>query len=477
MSKTYRAWNPRQSWLLPPSPQDWLPQGDWVYFLMDVMESLDISSITAVYEKNDQGFPPFHPRMMLCLLIYSYAMGVRSSRQIARHCQRDVGWRVIVGDDIPDFRTISGFRKMHVSAFSALFLEVLRICQTAGLVKLGHLVLDGSKVKANASRHKAMSYGRMVAEELRLKGEIATLLQEAESQDASEDALLGAADQAHKLPQDLARRETRLKQIQEAKTLLEARYKSMAEGKPVTEEQTSGMGSQLDENNDPSTGSALQAAESAAEGPSEVSRGVGSEAAVPDKAQINFTDPESRIMRASNKGWDQCGNAQVVVDSAHQIIVAADVTHQANDVRQVLPMMAQAQKNVGEANRIEKASMDAGYFSETNVQWMEDQGIDAYVATGRLKHGEPLSSAPKESVTATMSIKERMFLKIRTDQGKSLYARRKAIVEPVFGQIKQAMGCRQFLLRGMRKMQAEWTLICMSFNLRKLFQASRMNTA
>lgn len=477
MSKTYRAWNPRQSWLLPPSPQDWLPQGDWVYFLMDVVESLDISSITAVYEKNDQGFPPFHPRMMLCLLIYSYAMGVRSSRQIARHCQRDVGWRVIVGEDIPDFRTISGFRKMHVSAFSALFLEVLRICQTAGLVKLGHLVLDGSKVKANASRHKAMSYGRMVAEELRLKGEIATLLQEAESQDASEDALLGAADQAHKLPQDLARRETRLKQIQEAKTLLEARYKSMAEGKPVTEEQTSGMGSQLDENNDPSTGSALQAAESAAEGPSEVSRGVGSETTVPDKAQINFTDPESRIMRASNKGWDQCGNAQVVVDSAHQIIVAADVTHQANDVRQVLPMMAQAQKNVGEANRIEKASMDAGYFSETNVQWMEDQGIDAYVATGRLKHGEPLSSAPKESVTATMSIKERMFLKIRTDQGKSLYARRKAIVEPVFGQIKQAMGCRQFLLRGMRKMQAEWTLICMSFNLRKLFQASRMNTA
>ncbi len=182
-------------------------------------------------------------------------------------------------------------------------------------------------------------------------------------------------------------------------------------------------------------------------------------------------------MRASNKGWDQCGNAQVVVDSAHQIIVAADVTHQANDVCQVLPMMAHAQKNVGEANRIEKASMDAGYFSETNVQWMEDQGIDAYVATGRLKHGEPLSSAPKERVPATMSIKERMFLKIRTDDGQAIYARRKAIIEPVFGQIKQAMGCRQFLLRGMRKMRAEWTLIYMSFNLRKLFQAWRTGLA
>ncbi|MGC8552861.1 MAG: transposase [Phycisphaerae bacterium] len=188
MGKTYRAWNPRQSWLLPPSPQDWMPEGDLVYFLMDVVETLDISSITAVYEKSDRGFPPFHPRMMLGLLIYSYAMGVRSSRQIAQRCRRDVGWRVIVGEDIPDFRTLSGFRQMHLQAFSALFLEVLRICQAAGLVKLGHLALDGSKVKANASRHKAMSYGRMVAEELRLKGEIAALLQQAESQDAIEDA-------------------------------------------------------------------------------------------------------------------------------------------------------------------------------------------------------------------------------------------------------------------------------------------------
>ena len=266
-------------------------------------------------------------------------MGVRSSRQIAQRCQRDVGWRMIVGEDIPDFRTISGFRKMHLQAFSALFLEVLGICQAAGLASLGHLALDGSKVKANASRHKAMSYGRMVAEELRLKEEIATLLQEAESQDAAEDALLGAADQAHKLPEDLARRKTRLQRIQKAKAQLEARYKNLAEGQQAIKTQVSAAPSDHDENNDPSTGSAVHAAKSAAEDPREVSRRTGSEATVPDKEQINFTDPESRIMKASNQGWDQGGNAQVVVDSAGQIIVAAEITDQANDMRQVLPMM------------------------------------------------------------------------------------------------------------------------------------------
>ena len=475
MSKTYRVWNPRQSWLLPPSPQDWMPEGDLVYFLMDVVETLDISSITAVYEKSVRGFPPFHPRMMLCLLIYSYAMGVRSSRQIAQRCQRDVGWRVIVGEDIPDCRTISGFRKMHLPAFSALFLEVLGICQAAGLVSLGHLALDGSKVKANASRHKAMSYGRMVAEELRLKGEIATLLQEAESQDAAEDALLGAAEQANKLPEELARRETRLQRIQKAKAQLEARYKNLAEGQPAIKSQVSAAPSDHDENNDDSSGSGDQAT-AAAKSP-DLSRDTGVAAVVPEKAQINFTDPESRIMKANNKGWDQCGNAQVVVDSAGQIIVAADITDQANDMRQVLPMMLQAQQNVGEDNRIEKASMDAGYFSEDNVQWLEKQGIDAYVATGRLKHGVPVPLAPRGRIPEHLSIKDRMARKLRTVQGKAIYARRKAVVEPVFGQIKQAMGCRQFLLRGLRKMQGEWKLIFLVFNLRKLFRAKQVSRA
>ncbi|MDE2106763.1 MAG: transposase [Patescibacteria group bacterium] len=317
----------------------------------------------------------------------------------------------------------------------------------------------------------------MVAEELRLKGEIATLLQQAESQDAIEDAQLGQADQANKLPDELARRETRLKRIQTAKALLEARYKNTAESKPTRQEQALSPDSPSRNDNGPSTGFVIPAADIVVEDAGEKSRSSGPQEMVPDKAQINFTDSESRIMRASNKGWDQCGNVQVVVDSGHQIIVAADVTDQANDVRQVVPMMAQAQKNVGEANRIEKASMDAGYFSETNVQWMQARGIDAYVATGRLKHGDSLSKIPSGSATPTLSVKDRMFLKIRTDQGKAIYARRKAIVEPVFGQIKQAMGCRQFLLRGMRKMRAEWTLICMSFNLRKLFQASRMGLA
>src|SRR5882757_403206 len=318
MTKTYRDWSTDQAYLFPPSPHDWLPAGDLVYFLLDTVATLDLTPIFAHHGRELRGQPPFHPRMMVALLLYCYATGTRSSRRIMRRCQIDVACRVIVGQDIPDFRTISDFRKIHLARLEALFVEILKLCALAGLAKVGTIALDGTKVKANASRHKAMSYDRMKSEEIRLKEEIARLLAEAE-----------ATDQA-------ARRQ--------------AEEKSPPEVPPAE--------------------------------------------AVPDpKDQINFTDPGSRIMKASNKGWDQCGNAQAVTNE-HQIILAADVTDQANDVRQLLPMVDQARANLeaaGIEDAIKAALGDAGYYSETNATDLESRGIEPYLATERLKHREKVA--------------------------------------------------------------------------------------
>ena len=433
MSKTYRPWNPDQQWLLPPSPREWLPENDLVYFVMDVAGQLDLGAITRVYEQSDRGFPPFHPRMMASLLIYSYSVGVRSSRQIATRCERDAAFRVIVGTDIPDFRTISLFRKTHLEAFTELFVQVLQIARQAGLVKLGHVSLDGTKIKANASRHKAMSYGRMKQDEARLKQEIKDLLAQAEATDAEEDGRYGKQSRGDELPKELARRQDRLAKILAAKQALEERARQ-----------------KQDDDQDGQGGEPVK---------------------VDDKAQYNFTDPESRIMKANNKGWDQSGNAQAVVDSTVQMIVAADVTDQATDVKQVEPMMEQAQQNAGETGEIDKVSMDAGYFSETNVNWLQDHRIEGYVATGRLKHNERIAAAPRGRIPGHLSTKERMARKLRTLNGRATYARRKVIVEPVFGQLKRVMGFRQFLLRGLKQMRGEWRLACLCYNVRRLFGA------
>jgi transposase len=450
MSKTYRPWNPDQPWLLPPSPKDWLPEGDLVYFVMDVVRQLDISAITDYYERSDRGYPPYHPRMMVTLLLYSYCNGVFSSRRIQQRCQRDAAYRVIVGADVPDFRTISDFRKIHLKALCGLFLQVLGLCREAGLVKLGHVSLDGTKIKANASRHKAMSYGRMQEEEQRLQGEIDALLGQAEQADAEEDRKWGNR-RGDELPAELARRESRLKKIQQAKAALEARAKAKADAERAGREQ----------------------AESQEDKPKGKQPKEKSSPAVPDdKAQYNFTDPTSSIMKANNKGWDQCGNAQAVVDGENQIIVAADVTNQANDKRQVQPMLGQAVENIektGQEGKIQAASMDSGYFSEENVQWLENQEIDGYVATERIKHTERVPESPRGRPPADLTVKEKMARKLRTKKGRQTYAQRKTIVEPVFGQIKRCRGFVQFLLRGMDKMRGEWSLVCLTHNLLKLF--------
>src|SRR3954462_9738718 len=444
MNKTYRDWSADQSYLFPPSPHDWLPEGDLVYFLTDTVATLDLSSIFDHYERELRGQPPFHPRMMVALLLYCYATGTRSSRRIMRRCSVDVACRVIVGEDAPDFRTTSDFRKTHLARLEALFVEVLKLCALAGLARVGTIALDGTKLKANASRHKAMSYDRMKAEEARLKEEIARLLADAQTADEAEDLQHGPDRHGDELPGELARRQSRLARIQGARQLLEERARAEAAEEAARR--------QAEAKSPPTTPPA--------------------EAVPGPKDQVNFTDPESRIMRASNKGWDQCGNAQAVANE-HQIILAADVTDQVNDVRQVVPMVDQARANLeaaGVMGAIKAALGDAGYYSETNAAALEQRGIEAYLATERLKHHEKVASAPRGRIPKDLTAKQRMAGKLRTKKGRGMYAKRKGMIEPIFGQLKQVLGFRQFSMRGLLSMRGEWRLMATVHNLLKLWR-------
>jgi transposase len=443
MSKQFRPWNPDQSFLFPPSPRDWLPENHLVYFLLDVLPQMNLQPILQPYQTEERGQPPFHPTMLVTLLLYGYATGVFSSRRLMARCETDAAFRVIVGEDIPDFRTISDFRKRHLTALADLFVEVLKLCATAGLVKVGRIALDGSKVKANASRHKAMSYDYMLKEEQRLKKEIKALLAQAEEADQAEDKTYGRDRRGDELPEELARRQSRLKKIREAKAALEAEAREQA-----------------------------RAAEAERQQQGKPPSGQDPEQAKPEpKAQYNFTDPESQIMKVSNKGWDQCLNTQVVVNE-HQIIVAADVTGETNDKQQVQPMIEQTQQNVmaaGVMEKVKEAVADSGFYSEANVEYLEGQDIDPYIATERLKHHEQIA-APRGRCPKGLTAKQRMARKLRTKKGRERYARRKGMVEPVFGQIKQGRGFRQFLLRGKKQMRSEWRLVSLTHNLLKLWR-------
>ena len=444
MSRKFREWSTDQNWLFPPSPHDWLRPDHLIYFLLDVSEQIDISPIVDDYDSEQGGQPPFHPRMMLVLLLYAYSVGVFSSRKIMARCETDVAFRVIVGENVPAFQRISEFRRRHLPQMQALFIEVLALCREAGLLKVGRLALDGTKVKANASRHKAMSYDRMTSEEQRLQQEIDDLLSQAQAADAAEDEQHGDL-RGDELPAELARRETRLQKIREAKAALEeqARQKAVAHAEKLEAEGRKPRKNPAD--------------------------------AVPQpKDQRNFTDPESKIMKTSNRGFDQCGNAQAVANE-EQIIVSADVTDQANDSQQVEPMVEQTLANldaVGVEENVEAFTADAGYFSEENVTTLEqnDRINEAYIATGRMKHHEQVAVAPRGRPPKGLTVKEKMARKLRTKKGRAEYARRKAIVEPPFGQIKHCRGFRQFMLRGLRQMQGEWKLVCLTHNLLKVFR-------
>ena len=457
--KTYRSWQPEQYRFQAHTPDTKLPPEDLVFFLIDVMSHLDLRRFYAPYEDETRGAPPFDPAMMVCLLLYSYCLGVRSSRKIARACERNLAFMAIVGVERPDFRTISDFRKLHLEAFIDTFTDVLRLAKAAGLIQLGVLATDGTKMAGDASRHKAMSYGYMVKEVERLRAEIAALVQQAQDLDASEDAVLGSR-RGDELPDELARREQRLATIEAAKQRLEAEASAEAavEGQRRAEAEAERQ----------RTGQKRRGRE-----PRPIDD-------TPDpKAQTNFTDPDLKIMKTNNKGWDYCGNAQAVVDGKRQIILACDVVPDSNDKQQAAPMARQVLANLEQAgiDRPVDAQgqavpipnlMDSGYYSEQAAQDVGGLEFDPYMATGRQKHH---AAAPATTaVAAPATAKEQMAAKLRTAAGQALYALRKTIVEPVFGQIKGARGMRRFLLRGLPKVRGEWRLICLTHNLLKLWR-------
>ena len=448
-----------QTLLFPPSLHDWLPEGHLARFLLDVVSALDLSAIYKSYQDKDgRGQAAYAPEMMVRLLLYGYARGVYSSRKIETRTFEDLAFRYLSGDQHPDHATIAEFRKRHLEALSGLFTQALLLCSEAGMVKLGHVSIDGTKIKANASKHKAMSYKRMNETEARLKQEIDALLAAAEKTDSEEDAQYGKDRRGDELPAELQRRESRLQKITEAKAVLEQKAKEEAAHERAEVEQKLAEREEEEQR----TGKKKRGRKPRLPDPEQVKPD--------DTAQRNFVDPESRIMPdGANKGsFVQGYNAQIAVDSASQVIVAADVTQETNDKKQLLPMIAQIEINLDQ--KPEKVSADTGYFSEANVTDESVKDVDLYVATDRDKHGDVVeaSSGPPP---ADASPKETMREKLQTDAGRAVYKRRKVIVEPVFGQIKEQRGFRRFSLRGKENVSREWKLVCAVSNLLKLFRA------
>jgi transposase len=435
MPKGYRTYLPEQALLLPPSLREWLAEDHLVYFVSDVVDQLDLSAIHAVYEREKRGQPPYDPSLMTKLLVYGYCSGVFSSRRIQKRLQEDIPFKVLAAGNEPDFRTISDFRKIHLEALENLFEQVLAMALQCGSIKLGRVSLDGTKLKANASKHKAMSYGRMKEKQQQLREEVKRLLEQAEAADQEEDCQYGNK-RGDELPEELRRRETRLAKIKEAKKVLEqrARDKAAAEGE-----------------------NAEQAHQAKPE----------------DKDQYNFTDPESRIMKGAD-GIVQGYNAQAAVEPALLLIVGQLVTEAANDKRQLKPMLEAIEQQ--SRQRPEAILADSGYCSEENLEHLEsahqpELNIEGFIATGKQKHGEHRLPAKRGPLPKGATTVDRMKRKLQTKAGKAVYAARKCVVEPVFGQIKQARGFRQFLLRGKEKVKGEWALLCLTHNILRFHAA------
>jgi transposase len=458
--KTYRPWTPDVYQQETLSPRSQLPPGDLVFFLLDAVPRLDLQPFYAPYEAETRGAPPFDPAEMVCLLLYSYCIGVYSSRKIAWACERNLAFLAIVGMDRPNFRTISDFRKLHLDAFANVFTQVLQLAGAAGLVKLGNIATDGTKILGNASRHKAMSYGYMKKEKERLRGEIDALLGQAQQTDATEEAALGSS-RGDELPEELQRREDRLATINAAMARLEEQARLEAEAERARRQEQEAERQR--------TGKKRRGKE-----PTPVSD-------IPkDSAQTSFTDPDMKIMPQSNKGWDYSGNAQISVDETCQIIVACEVCDASNDKQQAVPM-AQATKanleaaeialptdKLGQPKKIPN-TMDTGYYSAQAAEGVAELGFEPYMATERQRH-HARTTTVAAPLAATASAKEKMTAKLRTPEGRALYARRKVIVEPVFGQIKGARGFRRFSMRGREKARGEWRLMCLTHNLLKIWR-------
>jgi transposase len=427
MAKTFRPYNPDQMLLMPPSLQEWVPQGHVSRFVGELVDTLDLSAIEDAYGE-ERGYPPYDPRMMVKVLLYGYCTGTYSSRKLAARIVDHVPMRFLAAGNQPDFRTISDFRKRHEKALSGLFDQVLKIAAETGLVSLGRVALDGTKIKANASKHKAMSYGRMKQQDKELRDQIRHMLRQAAATDREEDVRYGKSRRGDELPAELERAESRQKKIREAKAALEAKARKKA----------------TEKGKDPD------------------------DAEPPDTDQRNFTDPDSSIQKTVD-GYIQGYNAQVAVDGEFQMIVSQHVTPQAPDVGELESAVERIEKVLG--RRPEAVLADAGYFSAANVTALEAKGIEPYIATGRMKHSEPVVPAPRGRIPKNLSLRERMARKLRTVKGRRLYAKRKAIAEPVFGQIKQARGFRQFLRRGRERVGHEWALITTAHNILKIHSA------
>lgn len=449
VDKTFRAFDPDQDLLLPPSLDDWLPADHMARFIADLVdEHLDLSRIHAAYTEG-RGAPPYDPRLMVRILLYGYTTGVRSSRKLEAACVDVVAFRWLAAGTAPDYRSIARFRKRHLSALGRLFVQALSLCQAAGMVRLGRVALDGTKLRANASRRKAMSYARMSEREKILAAEVSDLLAEAEAIDAAEDAQYGKNRRGDELPEELRRRESRLAAIREAKQALEDEARERARAAAQAKAAEKG------EDEETTAEQVAAAVEKAVPRP---------------KAQRNFTDPESKIMKTADGAFHQCFNAQAVVDDAHQVIVAAEVNDCAADVGNLIPMTEQTIENTGHAPT--QMLADAGYCSQDNLNQATDvsaqTGTEFFIAPGRAKHHDPAPVAPRGPIPTNATAKQRMARKLKTKRGRAVYARRKVIVEPVFGQMATLQNAKQLLLRGIDGAQGEWLLLAACHNLRKL---------
>ena len=433
MNTSFRPYDPTQTFLLPPDPSDWLSKDHLAYFVSDTIDTLNLQAFYAPYEGDGRRKQPYEPAMMLKVLIYGYATGVFFSRRIARKLHEDVAFRVLSAGNFPAHRTIAEFRKRHLSDFESIFVQILSIAREIGLVKLGTIAIDGSKVKANASRHKAMSYERMQKEEKRLLKEIRILTRCAKKTDKAEDRKFGLDFTGDEIPEELLLRRSRLATIQAAKSRLEAKQRE-ADRK---------HGRHEDDDQRPKGGG----------GPYKRAFGVPK-----DKAQENFTDPDSRIMKTSSKGYDQCYNTQIAVDETAQIIVAADVTQSASDSQQLRPMLDKVRKNTKTTPK--RVLADAGYASEDNLRSLARRGIDGFIAMGRGEKKKKKEPSGKYS--------KKMYRKMKTKRGRNEYRKRKHIAEPPFGWIKSVLGFRSFSLRGLTKVTCEWNLVCLAVNMKRL---------
>jgi transposase len=449
VDKTFRVFDPDQGLLLPPSLDDWLPAEHLARFIAELVdEHLDLARIRAGYTEG-RGAPPYDPRLMVRILVYGYTTGVRSSRAIERKCVDDVPFRWLAAGAAPDYRAIARFRKRHLSALGHLFVQALALCQAAGMVSLGRVALDGTKVRANASKRKAMSYARMTVKEKVLADEVSALLAEAERIDKADDVAFGEDRRGDELPEELRRRETRLAAIRKAKAALEEQAEQAARARAETRARERG------DDEDTATGKGATAAEAATPKP---------------KAQRNFTDPDSKIMLTGDGAFHQCYNAQAVVDEDHQVIVATDVGTNAADVGTLMPMTEPTVTNTGQVPG--QVLADAGYCSADNLdraaQFTAEEGADFFIATGRRGRDDPAPAAPRGRIPKDATDKQRMARKLSTKKGRAVYARRKAIVEPVFGQMSTLQNAKQLLLRGLDGARGEWLLLTACHNLRKL---------